>query len=354
MHLARIKREQAPQPKAGRRSDKEEVEDIVDEIEAHAEVSDETETPAESVPEGLPEQPVEKAKSRKVLIGFVALLIVIVAIVGTMLLKQAQEQTELRKASIYLDQSMKKESIKEASISKSKSESASASESVSVSKSIVESVSESKKESESIETSKSVSASISESIALAPAEYTISNLTSNGHVKLIQFKTDKYASLNAQIKSFADDQAEQDSAARNMTTTMDTSSWGMTATPEVVYNQDQKVSVLYSYYWYAGGVGNSGAKTFNAINGQPVTIREMFLNDAAYRSANSRLWNQIEAEGITYPTISQSDEDVQLENAAAAYWKDGGLVVWFDEYVLGSGAEGAKDYFIADISDLLK
>jgi epidermal growth factor receptor substrate 15 len=164
--LARIRREKAPQPKIGRRSDKveENEEEVLDEVvsdeavvEELEESSDDVDVVNENSKVVVTKESRWKFNSKQVLIAFIAILAIIIAIVGTKLIKQQQEQTELRKASIYLDQSRKAEKSKE----ESKKQSIADSQSIEKSKSIEASVSKSESESVSVSESRSVSESIS-------------------------------------------------------------------------------------------------------------------------------------------------------------------------------------------------
>jgi hypothetical protein len=153
IYLARIKREKPAQQKVGRRSERvEEIEEDVVVVEAEPQV-------VVAEPEVVEAASPKRRGGKKVLVLFVALLAVIVGVVGTKLVKQAQEQTEIRKASVYLDQSRKEEQSKEAAEQQSISES----QSIEQSRSMEASLSES--ESESIAASESISASQSEEAA---------------------------------------------------------------------------------------------------------------------------------------------------------------------------------------------
>jgi hypothetical protein len=161
--LARIKREHAPQPKIGRRSERVEdnEEEVLNEIvsdEADIEESaDDVEIVTNDSEESIAKESPWKFNSKQVLTAFIAILAIIIAIVGAKLIRQEQEQTELRKASIYLDQSRKAEKSKE----ESKKQSIADSRSIEKSKSIEASVAKSQRESVSASESRSVAESIS-------------------------------------------------------------------------------------------------------------------------------------------------------------------------------------------------
>jgi uncharacterized protein YxeA len=334
--MARIKREREVAPKTGRRSDK----DVDEQVAEMPEISVEEVAKPELEPEPQKEKPWHLS-TKGVITLFGILIVLILGVVGINYLKYQKEQTELRKASIYLDQSRKVEQSKEASKSQSIEQSQSISKSQSVEQSLEVSRSKSERESQSIEQSKS----ISQSLALAPAEYTITDFTSNGHVQLVQFSGNKYQNLNSKLKAVAEDQARLDRDAAQ-------TGGGNTATAEVVNNQNNHITVLYSTLWNAGGPSSVGGITINVINGNPVTVREMFKNNSAYVNANTKLWNLM-AEN-SYIEVNQTDDAAQLENAGAVYWKDDGLVVIFDKYMVAAGVYGPQEFFIPNISDLLK
>lgn len=114
-------------------------------------------------------------------------------------------------------------------------------------------------------------------------------------------------------------------------------------TSKVVYNQNGRISIVVSYFWYQGGVGDYGKDCFSF---DLKTGKKLKLTDV-YKTSNAKLTKKIKNALLkkygkecffmdAFNNISADKCDFYLK-------KGGKVVVVFDKYEIGPGSSGEFD-----------
>lgn len=110
-----------------------------------------------------------------------------------------------------------------------------------------------------------------------------------------------------------------------------------------VYIDDNYVSVIYDWEWYAGGVFNSGSNAFNfdIKTGEKVSFKDLFANEADAKTAFVNAVNALIDENPEnfFEEATDTVNNYSIDDVKFSIGSDK-ITVYIDQYEIAPGAAG--------------
>jgi uncharacterized protein YraI len=117
----------------------------------------------------------------------------------------------------------------------------------------------------------------------------------------------------------------------------------------VNYNQRGLLSIVFSDYIYSGGAHGGAvlqAYNFNIANGQNTKLFDVLDSRAKQTKVQKYAFDYVKKDSSEIYFVETID-DIQLSNDTVFYYKDGGIVLVFQQYEIAPYASGFPEIFIS-------
>ncbi|MHC0039625.1 DUF3298 and DUF4163 domain-containing protein [Pseudoneobacillus sp. C159] len=116
----------------------------------------------------------------------------------------------------------------------------------------------------------------------------------------------------------------------------------------VNYNQKGLLSIVFSDYIYSGGAHGGTvlqAYNFNIANGQNSKLFDVVDSKAKQSNVQKYVYDYVKKDSSNVYFVDTID-DIQLSNDTVFYYKDGGIVLVFQQYEIAPYSSGNPEIFI--------